>query len=466
MANGRRVGRAWAMAMAAVASAGAVMAVMACGEAGSGTSTFGGGGDGRLDATLPQDDGGLINGEGGQTGREDGGLNADSACAAAQAVPKKAGVDVVFVIDNSHSMADEIERVQANLGRFANILDTSGLDYQVIMLSARGNVRDDDREDVDDVKGCLGVTADYPREVCVPPPLGLGPDGGCGDNPPRFHHLDHFPFGVASTNGMGLFTGMYSSDYSWEWCQPGSSAPWPGPDGGGWKKWARFDATKFFIVVTDDDALVPSPVRDDAGVVTEETYQVFDRRILSDPDFGPAGMFGTATNRKYVYNAIVGWVFPGGDQLGDGGCQSAPDAGIYNYAINQGDQHRKLAQLTGGVVDSICKDDWSPILSNLATTIVNRLGCQYLLSTPQTGGNQELDPEKVIVRYTPDNGQPQELGRVLGASGCVGNPNDWYYDNNVSPSRVMLCPGACSTIGAASTGRVDVLVGCRGTPPK
>jgi len=136
-------------------------------------------------------------------------------------------------------------------------------------------------EDVPNLKGS-GLTGDMPLEVCVPPPLGVGPGGSdpCGDNAPRFHHLDNFPFGIASHNGMWLAIGMYNKHYTW--------ATDTGPDGGGWAKWARFNATKYFIMITDDDAYVPGTNEGDPSIIgnATEPYEVFDRLILKDPRNG------------------------------------------------------------------------------------------------------------------------------------------------------------------------------------
>ena len=45
-------------------------------------------------------------------------------------------VDIVWAIDSSPSMDDEIAIIQANLNAFTNELAQSGLDYRVILISA------------------------------------------------------------------------------------------------------------------------------------------------------------------------------------------------------------------------------------------------------------------------------------------------------------------------------------------
>src|SRR5262245_6930140 len=68
---------------------------------------------------------------------ESGSSSQADACAAvtAMAVLVKRPVDVIFVVDTSGSMTEEIDGVEKNISvNFANIIATSGLDYRVIMV--------------------------------------------------------------------------------------------------------------------------------------------------------------------------------------------------------------------------------------------------------------------------------------------------------------------------------------------
>src|SRR4051812_6504961 len=100
-------------------------------------------------------------------GSNDAGLDPDSACAtqSATATLSKKPVDVIVVIDNSGSMTQEIVGVQANINKnFATILDKSGLDYRVIMVSRHGS-------------------ASGAQSVCIESPLSGIPVGGCAAPP-------------------------------------------------------------------------------------------------------------------------------------------------------------------------------------------------------------------------------------------------------------------------------------------
>ncbi len=444
------------VALAAVASLAATFA--ACGS--DQPADPGPGGSGGSGGTSTAPDAGLDAFFDGSTG--DSGFDPDSeTCAWTTKQPERAGVDIIFGIDNSHSMGDEIQKTLANINAFSNSIANSGLDYQVIMISAKGTNLTDVSEDVPNLKGS-GLTGDMPLEVCVPPPLGLGSGGAdpCGDNPPHFHHLDHWPFGVASHNGMWLVLANFNKNYTWE--------DDSGPAGGGWAKWARFKATKYFIMITDDDATSPTPAQGDAAIIgnATEPWEIFDRLILHDTRYGPPGMFGTETNRKYVYNTVCGWTYPGGESMSPqegGGCRTAATDPNPNFAMSPGLQHQKLAQLTGGVVESICRSDWSAVLDQLSDNLIATLGCEFELPEPDVG---TVDANKILVQYTPPGADPVALTRVTDASKCDQYQDAWYYDDNTNPTRVILCPDICADIGSAHTGQIDVLMGCLAPPPK
>src|SRR5919106_4043945 len=84
-------------------------------------------------------------------------------------------VDIIFVIDNSVLMTEEIVSVQDNINaHFADLLDQSGVDYRVILVSEYGRAADE--------------------RVCIQAPLGGSPT--C-EPPPiipmngeRFFHYD------------------------------------------------------------------------------------------------------------------------------------------------------------------------------------------------------------------------------------------------------------------------------------
>jgi hypothetical protein len=146
-----------------------------------------------------------------------------------------------------------------------------------------------------------------------------------------------------------------------------------------------------------------------------------------------------------------------------GGCKTAATDPDPNFAMAPGIQHQKLAELTGGVVESICRSDWSAVLDKLSDNLIEALGCEFELPEADQGA---IDPRKVLVQYTPEQGEPVALTRVTDASKCGQYEDGWYYDDNDAPTRVILCPKPCGDIGSASTGQIDVLMGCEAPAPK
>jgi hypothetical protein len=85
------------------------------------------------------------------------------------------------------------------------------------------------------------------------------------------------------------------------------------------------------------------------------------------------------------------------------------------------------------------------------------LGCDFTI--PQPPG-QTLDPDKVNFSYTPmGSGMPAQLPRAKDLLDCGTGPG-WYYDNNLKPTKIILCPASCTTVQVDNGAKVDVLFGC------
>lgn len=71
-------------------------------------------------------------------------------------------VDIVWAIDASPSMDDEIARIEAQMNDFAQRIGASGLDYRVVVIGS-------DRDQY------LPAEAHRFNEICIPPPLSAAP---------------------------------------------------------------------------------------------------------------------------------------------------------------------------------------------------------------------------------------------------------------------------------------------------
>lgn len=91
------------------------------------------------------------------------------------------------------------------------------------------------------------------------------------------------------------------------------------------------------------------------------------------------------------------------------------------------------------------------------------LGCTFAVPAPAQG---VLDPDTVAVDYDANGANPpdsEELARVNDAAGCTGANNEWYYDNNASPTVIQLCPATCSRVQADPNASVQLRIACQGS---
>lgn len=313
----------------------------------------------------------------------DGSVTEDSACAAEAVAAQKRPVDIIWAVDTSGSMSEEIAQIKANINtQFADILAASGLDYQVIMVAAKG-------------------TGTF--QVCVAAPLG---GFNCGANQPLYRPINQT---VGSTNSLSLLLSTYDS---------ANLAL-------NWRQYLRMDAVKVFVEVTDDNSSLSGTS--------------FDTQLLAKT---PLGMFGTAANRNYIFHSIIG-VTAGNPAVK---CPSA---------VNIGAQYQVLSNLTNGGMYPVCDADYSPIFNAIATGIAAGLACEFTMPTSSQG---TVDPNNVSMTFTPSNGMGVTLPRVNDASQCAGN--EWYYDNNMTPTKLILCPNACTSVKADPAGKINILLGC------
>lgn len=240
--------------------------------------------------------------------------------------------------------------------------------------------------------------------ICAPAPLG---GANCGDNPPRYHH-------VRSLFGARALLATVLSSYDT-----------------GWKQYTRPEAFKIFVAMSDANSDTPATS--------------FDRGILAKD----AVSFGTETQRRYMFHSIVGWV-PGTMPPSSQTCSGASGSGI---------AFQQLSVLTGGIVESVCRTDYSGVMDNLAGGI-QRLGCK--LEVPPT---VTAKPDSMVVQTKSSSGAITTLTQVTDVSKCESVMNGWYYDDNAKPTNMILCKSTCSGV-IASQAEVQGLVGCAAPPPR
>lgn len=396
-------------------SAGGTFQTSGAGGTGGATATSGGGGDDLTTSTTA--------GTGGAGGQEE--------CAAdeAEATVVQKPVDILFVIDNSGSMGGEIEDVQNNISvNFAQIIEASGIDYQVIMLSRHG-----------DFNG--------PESICVSAPLS-GTD--CNpippepvNNPPKFAHHS---------------VEILSND---AWCH--MLADFASPDEfnlqpNGYGALFRPEAFKTIVVITDDRVNCDNYNDGNTDAAGTAAAAQFDADLLA---LSPA-QFGDANKRNYVFHSIIALEPYDPNDLT---AAWPPDAPITTKecspgAANVGTGYQALSKLTGGLRYPTCGLDYTTIFQKIAEGVVEgaKVACEFALPVAPPG--ETIDPATIVVVYTPSDGSPDKTyHQVADASQCT--PTSCYIEGGL----VKLCPEACDEVQADDGAKLKILSGCKQDVP-
>ncbi len=308
--------------------------------------------------------------------------------------------DIIFVIDNSPSMADEIRGVEQNINEnLASVMADAGVDYQVIVISKHGS-------------------AAATQSVCI-----KGPLSGTNCNPPptspantsRFYHQDTRVNGV---NSLDMIVSTYSE----------------------WSSRLRQDAFKTFITVSDADPREKTAASD------------LDTALLSSP-----AQFGTPTQRNYVFHSII-WVVAKPDVTSPYLPSEPPVTSRCLSAENFAPHNQELSRLTGGLRFSICNPaSYSGIFQKIAESVIHstQVACEFIIPAPDPGLERG---DNITINYSPGNGVPSyALTQVADAASCPTGAFAFYE----AEGQVRLCPDACGAIQANSLAGLQVLFTCR-----
>lgn len=349
----------------------------------------------------------------------------DDACAAAasEATVEKLPVDIIWMVDNSSSMAPAVAQVRSGLNAFANLIASKNLDYKVIMLSLRDKATQITHN---------GGTR-YP--VCIPEPL--AGDANCG-NGPRFFQSS---LDIYSTQPLEQFLGTLGQTTGYQPGDQKGSEPW--------KQELRANATKTIVIVTDDNArLSATQFETFAGGKNPFNSLMLPPGIL-DPSWG--GLFN-----GYIFSGIYGW-----DSMVDPSALCTYSDGTQPAA--SGLTYTTLIQKTKGVRAKICDGSaaWAPFFDAVAQAVYTsaKLSCEITIPTPPQG---VLDPTLVNVALE-SGGMSTYVPGVANAAACTA-AGGWYYDDPANPQKVILCQSSCddaqAMVGPDKPGKIQVLFGC------
>lgn len=384
-------------------------------------------------------------------------------CVEAQAskITSARPVDVIFVIDNSGSMSEEIQSITKNINdHFANVMDADALDYRVIMVVKHGS------------------PSSYYGNACFEEPLSTIPKGGCqtlalgkepGNKPGKFYH---YSYDVQSNDSPciildTLFAANNHPDVY-------GLAP------NGWIEWLRPTAFKILIEVTDDSPgcwwypdvsdTTKKKVFNDFG--SSLGGQIFALEIDKKLTNLAPEQFGTPEKRNYAFYSIVGMKEKPNamdeefgqliDPLGKEDDPFYPDEEVVanncSTAVAPGFGYQSLSKMTGGLRFPVCQaEKFDIIFEKIAKSIDSITSTICTIEIPSKGIDGDVDLSTVQLSldgYDPDS---EYLQIVSDEKSCTGAGDEYYIDTIAN--YVALCPESCKVI--KSSGQ-DVLLsaGC------
>jgi hypothetical protein len=356
-------------------------------------------------------------------------IELDDACVIdrAEAALVKEPVDIVLVLDNSGSMADELAAVEQNINvNFAQILADSSIDYRVILLSRhRREVREESGESS--------------TSICVSSPLSGATDCDDTRKPVFSDRFFHYSVKIESSDSLDVLLDTYAPPFA----NSGREDKFDqAPDG--WSAWLRPNTKKVFLEMTDDEAELPL-----AAFVEQLT-------ALS-PE-----AFGTPDAPRFVFHSIIGLAEkdpPTAPYLPDEPISDAKCTGNDTDVENAGQVYQELSRLTGGLRFPLCQfDGFDVVFRNIADDVVvqSAVACDFAIPTPPAGLTLNLDQVAVSLARGDGSGALQ-FGQTQGLADC--QPGAFYIQGD----RINLCPQACEVVRRDPAADVQVLFTCKST---
>jgi hypothetical protein len=334
-------------------------------------------------------------------------------------------VDIVFAIDNSGSMSEEIAAVRENINvNFAELIQDSGVDFRVVVLSQFGSDG---------------------TSVCVDPPLSGAP---CS------HGLEASTSDVFFQYDLAVDSFDPLCKLLWAFDHPDllGRAPY------GYRQWLRPDAQKVFVLISDDSASCLYDSGDgfsiQLGGGARDPFEValsfHETLIMRSPD-----QFGTPPDTRYAFYSIVGvaandpptepW-FPH-QELNTQKCDTAPSAGL---------EYQALSVITDALRYPVCEGrGFDAVFRVLARSVVEAAKADCSFELPNAPRGQSIARSTINVEYRPGDGEsPRRFTQVPDAGQCTKT------SFVLGETRIDLCPDACAAVQADREAELRVLYGC------
>lgn len=333
-------------------------------------------------------------------------------------------VDIILVLDNSDSMANEIEEVENNINvNFGNILAASELDYRVILLSSHRTARREEET----------------TSICVAAPLSGVEDCDSASAPIFTDQFFQYTVTPRGTNSLDILLDTFQPPFSDRGLED-----FYGQAPNGWAEWIREGARKVVLIMSDTDDVMP----------TNAFLSQFTS--LSPGDLGSEGA------PLFAFHSIVGMrpksdptdaYLPTEPVMGD---QCGPDTGPDQLVTDAGESFQELSRRTGGLRFPLCEaNGYDVVFQAIADEVVaeNAIACAF--PVPDAPAGRVVDLETLQLDLLAPN-QNLALGQVVSSEVCV--PNAFYVDVDVDT--VHLCPDTCLEARALPDAQLQVVLGC------
>jgi hypothetical protein len=351
---------------------------------------------------------------------EPAGEPADEDSCAVQRLPLREvqrPIDIIMVLDNSVSMALELDAVERSINRnFADVLDARGSDYRVILLSRHRNAA---RQQSDEAQTAICVTEPLSSLEACP-----------ATRPGQTERFFHYAIDINSTDALGLIVDTFDTpDPLYRVTQAG------------WGEWLREGSRALFLLFTDDDSL--------------DNGRDFTRQLtLRDPEhFGP-----DVDTPAFVFHSIIGVA-----EREPAGTAYGPDEPFVTercekngeVAPSSGRVYQELSRLTGGLRYPLCAlDDYAAIFEGIARDGLERSGLACSFPLPAAPAGKRLDTQRIDIVLGESQGDSARIARVEALDACESNA---FY---VADDQIELCPALCDQLAELPTTTVSVEFDC------
>jgi hypothetical protein len=381
----------------------------------------------------------------------------------AEASSGKLPADVIVIMDNSSSMFEEADAIEANINnKLAGILELGMVDYRIILLGDFPPTEVGPNIDPTDPTLCIqappegGVTLQNNNCATLGTqrkPNNFAAPGVLAN--PRFAHYDQ---PVESHNALRVLINEFD-DPAGDLGTTGGSGATPAQFPGGYAQLLREGAIKIFIIITDDES-------------TQITLDQFNTQLTAKlsskfPD-GDAEL-------RYIAHSILGMIGK------PDGAAWVPEDGLQDTQCTPGSEdsgvtYQNLSITTGGLRFPLCNvndtipgsnppvpdpsnDDFDLIFNAIAENVKSetRLPCSF---TPtETDANLNYDGAKLI--YRPQGTGALELFDEVPDAAMCGTTTDAFYQVGPDDAPTFeLCPATCDRVEVDLTGEINLLIDC------